>query len=440
MLNSIKRLIQVPLNQIVKYKIVLIFLLLPIVTGCSSSQFRITKKNIFNAFDSDKFKQQHTGFMVIDLENHDTIIDFNSSKYFIPASTAKLFTLYTSLKLLGSKIPALKYRIEGNAISILGTGDPTWFHPHFLDSTAIEFLKNFDTITLNLNNHSGGKFGPGWAWEDYAFYFSPEITAMPLYGNVVNVQMNDSLTISPNYFADLFERGDGVPLRKWKENRFYVPVGSKDTIHIPYITSNSLTATLLSEKIGAHVKTNDSPQAREWQVLQGIATDSILKRMLWKSDNFLAEQLMLMASSTLSDTLRFNLAKKKVTDHHLHALRHPPRWVDGSGLSRYNLFTPESMTAVLGKLYQETDSLRLFGLMPRWNAQGTLDNQNGPGSNSFIYAKSGSMGNIYNLCGYLICKSGKVLAFSYMNNHFRRPFSEIRLEMFTALKAIHDTY
>ena len=68
----------------------------------------------------------------------------------------------------------------------------------------------------------------------------------------------------------------------------------------------------------------------------------IYKQMLEDSDNFTAEQLLLTASSTLSDTLQFNTIKAH-TNKHLLKWKQEPRWVDGSGLSRYNLFSPENL-------------------------------------------------------------------------------------------------
>jgi D-alanyl-D-alanine carboxypeptidase/D-alanyl-D-alanine-endopeptidase (penicillin-binding protein 4) len=98
------------------------------------------------------------------------------------------------------------------------------------------------------------------------------------------------------------------------------------------------------------------------------------------------------------------------------------------------------MVQVLQKLHSETDSLHLFSLMPRWNRDGTISEDEIASASSFIYAKSGSMGNVYNLCGYLKTKSGKLLVFSFMNNHFRRPSSEIRRDIYKILSSIREKY
>lgn len=440
MLNLTKHTLESFTNQIVTIKTILYAFLISICVGCSSLSFKKTKKNLQQRFQSQNFTSQHTGFLAVDLLSNDTLFNKNASKYFIPASTTKLFTFYTSLQLLDNSLPALKYSIDGNNIEVLGTGDPTWLHPYFRNREPINFLKRYDSIFVHLDNYKGEKLGPGWAWEDYPYYFSPEMTTIPLYGNVVLVETQDSLIVEPKYFRPSVTRKNNQPLRDWKENQFHIPKESKDTLHIPYITSKGLTLKLLAGETQNTVQLIGPYSQKRWNVLKGISRDSVLKEMLWESDNFLAEQLMLLSSSTLSDTLDFKKARDFIIEHHLKDITKTPRWVDGSGLSRYNLFTPNSMVKVLEHLYRETDSIQLFSLMPQWGLDGTLSPKEAKETPSFIFAKSGSMGNISNLCGYLKTKSGKLLAFSFMNNHFRRPSREVRKDMYDILTTLHFSY
>lgn len=431
---------QVFLYQILRPNLIGGIFLITTIVGCSSLPFKPTKKSLLNDLHSKRFQAQHTGFLVVDLTENDTLMNQNGFKYFIPASTTKLFSFYSALKLLGDTLPSLKYIEDHDKLVALGTGDPTWVHPYFKNTGAIEFLKRFDSIFLFLDNYEGETFGPGWAWEDYPYAFSPEMTALPLFGNVLTIQTHDGLNVVPQYFSSQVQIQKNRTARKWKENVFYIAPENTDTIEIPYITSNELTRRLLSKEVQKEVRLLDSIPMRTWDILPGIARDSVLKRMLWESDNFLAEQLMLLCASTLSDTLSFARTKDYILKKHLTGLKQEPRWVDGSGLSRYNLFTPSSMVQVLQKLHDETDSLHLFSLMPRWNVDGTISEVEITSEPHFIYAKSGSMGNVYNLCGYLKTKSGRLLAFSFMNNHFRRPSSEIRRDIHKMLSSIRESY
>jgi len=161
--------------------------------------------------------------------------------------------------------------------------------------------------------------------------------------------------------------------------------------------------------------------------------------MMIESDNFLAEQLLLLCSSTLSDTLSSSKVREYILENELADLKQQPRWVDGSGLSRYNLFTPESMIHVLSKLYDDIPRERLFDFFPA-GGQGTLKDWYPGKPEPYLFAKTGSVGNNYNISGYLITKSGKILIFSFMNNHFRHPSSEIKKRMQRIFEALRDDY
>ena len=128
--------------------------------------------------------------------------------------------------------------------------------------------------------------------------------------------------------------------------------------------------------------------------------------------------------------------------HYLNDLPDVPQWVDGSGLSRFNLFTPRSIVALLCKISDQmkNDSL-LHSLMPIGGVAGTIrkayKTDNGV---PFVWAKTGSLSNNHNQSGYLVTRQGKRLAFSFMNNNFTRPTGEIRDEMVRIITYIHDNY
>ncbi len=440
MLNFTVQRVQVTIKQsVTPFKIV--FCVLSILcASCVAPKRNQTEKNIRTKLQHEFYGNQFTGILVVDSETNDTLIAQNSARYFLPASNVKLFTLYTGLKLLPEQIPTLGYYYENDTLHIEGTGDPSWLHPYFNDRTAVSFIKGYENIVLYLTNFQDGKFGPGWAWEDYEYYFSPERGALPLYGNVVNALKNDSLVILPKHFKAAFKIAENKNLRQQHTNEFALSSTFNDTIEIPFITDNRLTQILLQKETGRQLTVGAQFPKGKKQILYGLPTDSIYRRMLYESDNFLAEQLMITASSMLSDTLRFNTARDAMLKVHLSNLRQQPRWVDGSGLSRYNLFTPESMVQVLTKLLAEIPEKRLYHLLPTWDADGTIKEADESAESDFIHAKSGGMGNTYNLSGYLTTKSGKVLVFSFMNNHFRRSSSEVRQNMYGILKSLHDSY
>ena len=408
--------------------------------GCKTLNTNRLNKIIDQQISSQTTNNYFQGLLIYDPAKKDTLYSLNSQKYFTPASNTKIITLYTSLKTLPEKIPALKYIAKNDTLYMEGTGDPSLLHPYFGDSTAIKFAKNYKNVFLNLNNFEESRYGPGWAWEDYDLYFSPERNSIPLYGNVVTITNNDSLAVSPNHF-----KNQVVPIsygvnRELYSNTFYYDPQRNDTLESPFMIDSTLTKSLLEEVLLKKVNIVQKMPNEEKQVLYSVSSDSLYKRMMEVSDNFLAEQLLILSSSTLSDTLNSAKARKYIMDNYLQELEHPPRWVDGSGLSRYNLFTPGTMVYVLNKMYQEIPRERLFNFFPVGGLTGTLKGRFNGDDRPYIYAKTGSLGNNYCLSGYLITQSGKTLIFSFMNNHFTKSNSEVKQHMESIFEMIRDNY
>ncbi|MEL6918282.1 MAG: D-alanyl-D-alanine carboxypeptidase, partial [Bacteroidota bacterium] len=151
-----------------------LLLLLLVLVACKSTKFPVPAKKVDQRFTMDVFKNHFSGFILVDPQTKDTIYEHNSEKYFTPASNTKIVTLYTALKILPDKIPALTYMVKGDTLFVEGTGDPSLLHPYFQDSTAIHFLRDHAHIKLNPHNFQEEVFGPGWAWDDYQYKYSAE--------------------------------------------------------------------------------------------------------------------------------------------------------------------------------------------------------------------------------------------------------------------------
>jgi D-alanyl-D-alanine carboxypeptidase/D-alanyl-D-alanine-endopeptidase (penicillin-binding protein 4) len=99
------------------------------------------------------------------------------------------------------------------------------------------------------------------------------------------------------------------------------------------------------------------------------------------------------------------------------------------------------MVAVLSKMHAASPQEQLFSYFPTGGLKGSTLEDWYPGDpNPYIYAKSGTLGNVHCLSGYLLTKSGKTLIFSFMNNHFKQPTSEVKKQMQGIFEKIRDTY
>ena len=385
---------------------------------------------------------QYTGVLLADAHTGRTLYALNAQKAFTPASNTKLFTLYAALKALPDHIPALKYHQRGDTLYVVGTGDPAALHPDLADSTALNFMRGFPVIALTNDNLADPAWGPGWAWDDYDQYYTPGRSAMPLHGNILRMQATaDSIRVVPAVFRDSLLPGEAPFARAPQQNIFYRLPKAGDTLDIPLHTSPGLERLLWAEALGKPVVATRLPgQPQPLQVLAGIPSDTLYRKMMTESDNFIAEQLMLLVSSTLGDTLSFERARDHVLGQWLGGLPQPPRWVDGSGLSRYNQFSPESVVFLLQKMYDEIPEARLFSLLAQGGQPGTLRAWHRDAQGPYLFGKTGSLSGVQNLSGYLKTRSGKTVVFSFMNNHFTGPGRLVRARMERILEWVRDKY
>lgn len=400
----------------------------------------IIKKQLDKKLSSPFYKNQFTGVLVIDALTKDTLYNHSSEKYFTPASNTKIFTLYTALKNLPDSIPALSYLKIRDTTYFKGTGDPSFLHPYLKDSTALRFLSSQENLVYVTGTFENEKYGTGWAWDDYQWYYSPERNALPIHGNVVLAYKNPELTITPSYFKDSVLQLLHKNNRNETNNIFYYPPQSSDTLETPFITSDYTTVALLEQYLSKKIKTQLTMPVGKPQLLSGIEADSLYVRMMHESDNFIAEQLLLLSSYLATDTLNSERIRTRILESELKGLAQTPRWVDGSGLSRYNLFTPQNMVFVLDQLYGELPLERLFHLFPSVDLSKTLVDNSTKNEPPFVYAKSGSLSNNYCLSGYLRTSSGRILIFSFMNNHFRNSTADVRLQLGQILQTLRENY
>jgi D-alanyl-D-alanine carboxypeptidase/D-alanyl-D-alanine-endopeptidase (penicillin-binding protein 4) len=250
-----------------------------------------------------------------------------------------------------------------------------------------------------------------------------------MYGNVLTIKNQDSLFVSPSTLKNKVQFSKTERPRKLNENLFYYNLTKKHQVEIPFVIDSLLIAELWQDLLPNKVSISNYQGEKMESTAYSIPSDSLYKRMMYKSDNHLAEQLLILTSSTLSDTLSSKNVRKFILKNQLSDLKQAPRWVDGSGLSRYNLFTPTSFVQILSKLHTEIKQERLFALFPKWKKE-----------TPYIIAKTGSFGNNYNLSGYLITNSGELLIFSYMNNHYQKSSTEIKQQMEVTFEYLKNNY
>jgi len=416
--------------------------------SCVTQKVKVSK--IDHWIDSTQIENNSfVGIKIFDPKTQEVIFSKNEKKYFVPASNTKILSLYASLKNLGDSIPALKFALKNDSLFISGTADPTFLHPDLPKSKVYDFLKNSTakTIVFSDANFRNEVFGSGWAWDDYNDYYQVELGPFPIYGNIVRFKKSyNTLAINPPMFADsLFSSQNSFSeiKRKINENIFYTntKIGQKIEFEqdIPYKTSSDLLQKILSDTLKKEVTIGSFMPDKTFKTLYSLPVDTVYRRMMQVSDNMLAEQLLLLSGGKYSDTISTSLSIKNLQKNLFNDIPQKFNWVDGSGLSRYNLVTPESLVFLLDRMLEQFPKDRLLSLMPIGGQAGTLKNAYKAGV-PFVFAKTGTLSGVYNQSGYMITKSGRLLIFSFMNNNFTESASKVRTKTSEIIALLHENY
>jgi D-alanyl-D-alanine carboxypeptidase/D-alanyl-D-alanine-endopeptidase (penicillin-binding protein 4) len=367
----------------------------------------------------------HQGFIFIDFETGDTLFQKNADKYFVPASTTKLFTLYSATHFLPDSLLAFQYLETPDTLYVRGAFDPSYQHPDFKREYSV--LTGNKPIVLDNSLYIGPAYGQGWMWDDAADDYQVTLSAFPVYGQLLKAEKSEEgLLFEPDFFANTdYNLEEIIPLGKGFEIET-LAIGEK--VSFPMIMNDQLLSGILSKDLGTNISIGEAPKVDSYKNQYSVSLDSALIYMMHRSDNFFAEQLLLQSGLKMfSDSINTGKIIERLLQNELMHLPQKPRWVDGSGLSRYNLFTPKDLTTIISLMESELGFERLKTFLPTNGLNGTMKTfaeEEAP----FIYAKSGSMSGVYNLAGFMKTDKGRLLLFGVMNNNFTQSVSKTRSE------------
>ncbi len=416
-----------------------------ILASCSM-QKKIAKDAQQAIFSDSNFTSAHVGICIYDPASKKYLYNYQGNKYFVPASNTKLLTCYAAMKYLGDSLVGLRYVDKGNGtIEAEPSGDPTLLHPDFKTQPVFEFLKKNKTVLITDQNWKEQALGYGWAWDDFNADYMAERSAMPVYGNIAS--FNAAGKVVPAYFqkdveGDISKKSFTIE-RDLGANRFVATSSFKKNTaaDIPYHTTEKnilidlLNDTLKTKFEQAHFTLERLPDV---QIIHSQPTDSLLKITMHRSDNFFAEQSLLMVSNerlgVMNDAKIIDTLLK--TDY--KEMPQKPKWVDGSGLSRYNLISPQDFVFVLEKMKNEFAWNRITTILPT-GGDGTLGSyyKNYGGK---IYAKTGTLSNNVALSGYVITNKGKQYIFSVLVNNHQASATAIRKSIEKFITSIIEKY
>ena len=428
--------------------------LIALFSSCSV-QKQIAKSAKADVLETEALQTAHVGISIFDPATNKYLYNYQGDKYFVPASNTKIPTCFAAMKYLGDSLVGLKYKLQDGEYIIQGAGDPTFLNQEYTNQPVFDFLKTLGNKTLahfSTANWKDDQWGSGWSWNDYEEYYMAERSPFPVYGNMASFAFNgNTIKATPSFFDSsiLYQPGVtpayGYISRVLNKNEFTVTKSNvKFTKHeIPFVTNGYYTAALLlNDTLHSTKPVFQLPGyltvPEDLTVIHSQPTDAVLKPMMHRSDNFFAEQSLLMVSNEKLGVMNDAMIIDTLLKTDFKDLPQKPHWVDGSGLSRYNLFTPQDFVAILNKMKNEFGMERIKNILPT-GGEGTISSYYKADS-GYIYVKTGTLSGVVALSGFLYTKKDRQLIFSMLVNNHNNTATEVRKAFEKFLLRIREKY
>ena len=348
------------------------------------------------------FTNASIGIKVVAVETGEVIYEKNSHKLHHPASTTKLFTAATALAKLGSDFQfettlyadaIVKGEVVGN-IYLKGRADPV-LQPQDVVKLGDALLQSGVTsiqgqIVVDETYLDAVWEGPGWMRDDRPLW----ISALSIREVEPNAnKMSRALACGHLLKTALIDKG----------------------IHV---TGKIVSGAVPSDahSIAKHL----SPPLTD-----------ILRLMNKPSDNWVAELLFkTIGAEVMGEPGTWKKGREAIAEFLGEIMDESPahRFVDGSGLSRYNLLNAELLTKLLIYMYHNFELMPEFlASLPIAGVDGTLKNRmQGVSAEKVLRAKTGTLSGVSALAGYTVTGDDEVFAFGILISHYVGPARSAR--------------
>ncbi|HMG66898.1 MAG TPA: D-alanyl-D-alanine carboxypeptidase [Chitinophagaceae bacterium] len=432
---------------------------LSVLISCSL-QKQISRSATKSILKDPSLTKAHLGISIFEPASTKFWYNYQGDHYFVPASNTKIPTCYAAMKYLGDSLAGILKLENDTAVFFIPTGDPTLLDPAFSNQPVIRYLQNTKKKVYATDSRWNEEaLGSGWSWNDFNESYMAERSPMPVYDNLLKwVQEKPNADPAVIYSipeVDWNVDFDTIPsntfsvTRTLGANKYRITEGKekfKET-NVPFVTNGINTALeLLSDTVNKIITLTSAKQAHEFLFnksasltpIHSQSTDSLLKPMMHRSDNFFAEQALLMVSNELLGVMNDEKIIDTLLKTDFRDLPQKPVWVDGSGLSRYNLFSPEDFVFLLDKMKNDFGLERIKTIFPTGN-EGTLNNYY-VSAKGQIFAKTGSLSGVVTISGFLYTKKNKLLIFSVLVNNHNASATAIRRVVEKFILGVRDRY
>ncbi len=444
----------------------------------------ILRSDLESLFADPVLDRASWAVVVQSLDSGEVLYSFNALKLMMPASNMKILTLAAAAERLG-----WDYQFETHVLTsgevdrdgvlhgdliVRGSGDPT------IGCRSDEQRSAFDSWVKALGKagirsvtgriigddraFDGESLGAGWAWDYLGYGYAAPIGALPYNDDTVDLTIRAGRTEGQPVDIDARPADSGLVV---VNHAVTAAAGSTTDIALHRIPSSSVVEVTGTVPAGApefiETASVDNPTDffarafRQALISHGISVegpaldidatmplDHGIERVvvshkspairdigttLMKVSQNLYAEILLRTMASQNGTGTVEAGRRIVTEILAGWGVGSDSFVmyDGSGLSRYNYVTADTLVKILKQMYEDPRHRENFmATLPIGARDGSLANRfKGTRAEGAVRAKTGSIANVRSLSGYVQTADGEPLVFSMLVNHFTAPQSSI---------------
>jgi D-alanyl-D-alanine carboxypeptidase/D-alanyl-D-alanine-endopeptidase (penicillin-binding protein 4) len=415
-----------------------------------------------------QFNRTHWGILVQNQSSPQTLYSQNAGKYFTPASTTKLMTTAAALQALSPnyRIRTSVYSDRNGVVRVVGRGDPSLKNEQLAVLAKQLRQKGVTRINQLIANDSyfkGEAVEPSWMWEDVQFYYGAPVNSLMLNENAAVIRLFPQRVGRPL----LLKWDNPVDASGWKVVNQTVTAakGTKGYIEIkrdlkgqtlylkgqlaqdsnPDVTAIAVFDPIqnflqhfrqsLSKEGISVLKTyreTTSSSGTELAAVQSPPLSELIAETNINSNNLYAEALLkaLAVKKPLESNQTTVDAGLEVMQSTLSRIGVDPttyKLVDGSGLSRKDLISPQALVQTLQGMAKSPYAAIFRASLPVAGKNGTLKYRfKDIPPEGLVQAKTGTMTGVVTLAGYVNAPNYGPVVFSIMVNQTEQPIRTVR--------------
>ena len=449
------------------------------ITGAPSPALE-DRESLRRAIDSmlaaPEVRHARWGVLIVDPERGDTLYARDAGKLLVPASNQKIVTSAVALDALG---PDFRFRTpvlasgelrDGSLLGdvlLVGRGDPS-VSDRVSGDAMLPLLALADSLRARGIRHVRGRVLPhgnafpdanvGYAWEydDLSTSSGAAIDELLFNDGIATIQVRagervgeaplvrtapartvprlriEALTVARgagrDSVAQLSAAKDTV--RGEVVVSGTIPSGDSATITVTYRDPSEAFVAAVREAMQARgITIGDSalPPASRLDtlfVMQSPTLAQILPAFMKPSQNQMGEMLFKAVALQRTDTGAGRVSRRLIAERLRGWGAAPDGFLvwDGSGLSRQDLISPETLVRVLDAMRRGPHFLVYYDAFPVAGVDGTLRTRmRSTTAEANVRGKTGTLSNVRSLSGYVTTADGRQLVFSILCNNYLVP-------------------